>query len=228
MFKKRAVKAKGDARGSKRRIDDSLDEEPAQIVQKKGPEDIPPSTEEPVSPIATKSVSKGGFRATKKIKTGPSAPATDKEFSRDEIKEEINAVGPSKAVAANVRVTTLTDFQPDVCKDFLQTGYCGYGDTCKFLHIRDELRQKKPIDKEWETVAVKSSKSETSETLPYRCVLCKKDYNFPVRTNCGHIFCQKCFMARFKRKKECAICGKDTFGACQPIRALELDELIGK
>ena len=36
MFKKRAVKAKGDARGSKRRIDDSLDEEPAQIAQEKG------------------------------------------------------------------------------------------------------------------------------------------------------------------------------------------------
>ncbi len=38
--------------------------------------------------------------------------------------------GPVKA-PANVRTITVTDFAPDVCKDYKQTGFCGFGDSCK-------------------------------------------------------------------------------------------------
>ncbi|KAL0231567.1 hypothetical protein GEMRC1_010971 [Eukaryota sp. GEM-RC1] len=35
------------------------------------------------------------------------------------------------------RTSTIeVDIQPDVCKDWLETGFCGYGDACKFAHIR--------------------------------------------------------------------------------------------
>ncbi|KAL8647602.1 MAG: hypothetical protein Q9210_005461, partial [Variospora velana] len=40
--------------------------------------------------------------------------------------------GPTKANPANVRAITVTDFAPDVCKDYKQTGFCGFGDGCKF------------------------------------------------------------------------------------------------
>ena len=36
------------------------------------------------------------------------------------------SVGPVKA-PTNVRYTTVTDFAPDVCKDYKQTGFCGFG-----------------------------------------------------------------------------------------------------
>lgn len=36
-------------------------------------------------------------------------------------------VGPIKA-PTNIRTITVTDFAPDVCKDYKQTGYCGFGD----------------------------------------------------------------------------------------------------
>lgn len=36
-------------------------------------------------------------------------------------------VGPIKA-ATNIRTVTTTDFAPDVCKDYKQTGFCGYGE----------------------------------------------------------------------------------------------------
>lgn len=41
------------------------------------------------------------------------------------------SVGPVKA-PSNVRTTFVTDFAPDVCKDYKQTGFCGFG---KYLQI---------------------------------------------------------------------------------------------
>lgn len=36
-------------------------------------------------------------------------------------------VGPIKA-PTNIRTITVTDFAPDVCKDYRKTGFCGFGD----------------------------------------------------------------------------------------------------
>jgi RING finger protein 113A len=35
-------------------------------------------------------------------------------------------VGPLKA-PKNLRVTCRFDYQPDLCKDYKETGYCGFG-----------------------------------------------------------------------------------------------------
>jgi RING finger protein 113A len=47
----------------------------------------------------------------------------------------INAVGPMRA-PTNIRSTVRWDYQPDICKDYKETGFCGFGDSCKFLHDR--------------------------------------------------------------------------------------------
>ncbi|CCO26048.1 Pre-mRNA-splicing factor CWC24 [Rhizoctonia solani AG-1 IB] len=44
-------------------------------------------------------------------------------------------VGPQRG-SNTIKTVTLVDYQPDVCKDYKETGYCGFGDTCKFLHDR--------------------------------------------------------------------------------------------
>lgn len=61
------------------------------------------------------------------------------------------AVGPIKA-PTNIRTVTITDMSPDTCKDFQKTGFCGFGDGCKFLHAREDYAHGWQLDREWEKV----------------------------------------------------------------------------
>jgi RING finger protein 113A len=47
-------------------------------------------------------------------------------FDKDLKDAPIKSFGPIKA-STNVRTITVTDFAPDVCKDYKQTGFCGFG-----------------------------------------------------------------------------------------------------
>ena len=42
------------------------------------------------------------------------------------------------------------DYQPDVCKDYKETGFCGYGDSCKFMHDRGDYKNSVELEKEWQ------------------------------------------------------------------------------
>lgn len=132
--------------------------------------------------------------------------------------------GPLKA-ATNVRSTTIIDYQPDVCKDYKLTGYCGYGDNCKFLHSREDYKAGWALDKEWETKTKEGESEEKKpaeelEEIPFKCVICKKDYVSPVVTPCGHYFCESCFLSEYRKKSNCFICGKSTGGIIQPAKNL--------
>lgn len=43
------------------------------------------------------------------------------------IKKKKNDFFGPKQASANIRVTCRFDYQPDICKDWKETGYCGYG-----------------------------------------------------------------------------------------------------
>jgi RING finger protein 113A len=147
-------------------------------------------------------------------------------------------VGPVKA-PTNVRAITVTDFAPDVCKDYKTTGYCGFGDSCKFLHAREDYKQGWQLDKEWENVGVKGKgkgkadataaaadvdpEEKMLQEIPFACIICKGTYKNPVATKCGHYFCQKCAMGRYQREKKrtCAACGADTAGSFAVARKLK-------
>jgi len=150
-------------------------------------------------------------------------------------------IGPVKS-STNVRTITVTDFAPDVCKDYKQTGFCGFGDSCKFLHAREDYKQGWELDREWEintkgkkiagrTVASANRNGPTSaqdeddedvllESIPFACIICKRPYTNPVVTKCGHYFCESCALQRYRKDPSCAACGTGTGGVFNVAKKL--------
>ncbi|KAI9894604.1 MAG: RNA-splicing factor [Vezdaea aestivalis] len=155
------------------------------------------------------------------------------------------SVGPIKA-PTNIRTITVTDFAPDVCKDYKQTGFCGFGDSCKFLHAREDYKQGWELDRDWEvgtkgkkltgkTVASADRRTGGNageaedededesllEKIPFACVICKKPYNNPIVTKCGHYFCEACALKRYRKTPNCVACGSGTGGVFNGAKNLK-------
>ncbi|KAL9101235.1 MAG: hypothetical protein Q9163_003491 [Psora crenata] len=149
-------------------------------------------------------------------------------------------VGPVKA-PTNIRTITVTDFAPDVCKDYKQTGFCGFGDSCKFLHAREDYKQGWELDRDWEIggggggggkgpkkkkhppPAEREEDEEEDamlENIPFACIICKKPYKNPIVTKCGHYFCEACALHRYRKSPSCAACGAGTGGVFNGAKQL--------
>ena len=57
--------------------------------------------------------------------------------------------GPLRATTF-VRTTARFDYQPDICKDYKETGFCGFGDTCIYLHDRGDSKSGWQMEAEYE------------------------------------------------------------------------------
>lgn len=51
--------------------------------------------------------------------------------------------------ASNVRITSQFDYEQDICKDYQRTGYCGYGDTCIYIHDRTVYKPGSKVENSW-------------------------------------------------------------------------------
>ncbi|KAG9043156.1 RNA-splicing factor [Tulasnella sp. UAMH 9824] len=121
-------------------------------------------------------------------------------------------VGPQRNTNSTIRTVTLTDYQPDVCKDYKETGFCGFGDTCKFLHDRGTYLAGWQLDKLAEKASKQvpgadddSDSDSDEEDIPWACFIC-------LVTRCGHYFCSACAIKRFSKTPKCAACGQPTGG----------------
>jgi RING finger protein 113A len=179
---------------------------------------------------------KGLANQTSYIQRNPDAPS--------------RAVGPIKA-PTNIRTITITDMAPDVCKDYKQTGFCGFGDGCKFLHAREDYAHGWQLDTEWENVTkgtkviggtvvasaerkarlaaggAADEKDEDEEEaamlegIPFVCIICREPYKAPIVTRCGHYFCEACALKRYRKDPSCAACGAGTNGVFNAAKRLQ-------
>ncbi|KAJ1836273.1 RNA-splicing factor [Coemansia sp. RSA 2706] len=137
----------------------------------------------------------------------------------------------------NVRTTNIVDYQPNVCKDYKETGYCGYGDSCIFLHDRGVYKTGWQLEQEfeesqrgvrhdnprmWQTPGSDSedSKKPDPADIPFACLICRKPFSNPVVTKCQHYFCEACALARYRKSPKCHACGAATGGVFKKAKNL--------
>lgn len=138
-----------------------------------------------------------------------------------------NAVrkGPLRA-PAHLRATVRWDYQPDICKDYKETGMCGFGDSCKFLHDRSDYKHGWQLEREMEQGTYGHGQEENYEIssdeddLPFKCFICRKSFVDPVTTKCKHYFCEKCALAQYRKSQRCFVCNEQTLGVFNPAKEL--------
>lgn len=98
--------------------------------------------------------------------------------------------GPIRA-PAHLRATVRWDYQPDICKDYKETGFCGFGDSCKFLHDRSDYKHGWQMEKEHGTGShgcdsdgddTKYEIHSDDEDLPFKCFICRESFVDPIVT----------------------------------------------
>ncbi|KAG0456592.1 hypothetical protein HPP92_024380 [Vanilla planifolia] len=137
------------------------------------------------------------------------------------------AHGPLRA-SAHIRTSARFDYQPDICKDYKETGYCGFGDACKFMHDRGDYKSGWQLEKEWEEKE-KARKRELAmggeaehiggrddeddgDELPFACFICRMPFEDAVVTKCKHYFCEHCALKHHSKNKKCFVCNAPTLG----------------
>ncbi len=61
------------------------------------------------------------------------------------------------------------DYNPSLCKDYHDTGYCCFGDSCLYIHDRGDYKSGWELEKEWleeqKQLAQGGNQAETEEEL---------------------------------------------------------------
>ncbi|XP_015919112.1 E3 ubiquitin-protein ligase RNF113A [Parasteatoda tepidariorum] len=134
--------------------------------------------------------------------------------------------GPIRA-PDNIRSTVRWDYQPDICKDYKETGFCGFGDSCKFLHDRSDHKHGWQLELEMANNTygaeddTKYEISSDEDDLPFKCFICRSSFVEPVVTKCQHYFCEKCALEQYKKSSRCYVCGTQTSGFFKPAKELK-------
>uniref|UniRef100_A0A8C9LBL9 RING finger protein 113A n=1 Tax=Pavo cristatus TaxID=9049 RepID=A0A8C9LBL9_PAVCR len=131
--------------------------------------------------------------------------------------------GPIRA-PEHLRATVRWDYQPDICKDYKETGFCGFGDSCKFLHDRSDYKHGWQIERELDEGRYGVNDEENyevssdEEDMPFKCFICRSSFKNPVVTKCRHYFCESCALQHYRKSQRCYVCDKQTNGVFNPAK----------
>lgn len=156
-----------------------------------------------------------------------------KEGPKKDVMNAKMSVGPQRA-PANLRITQRFDYQPDICKDYKETGFCGYGDSCIFLHDRGDYKTGWQLEKEWEDAQKNNTRfgssdpnkyaisdaDDSDDELPFACLICREEFKNPVVTRCNHYFCESCAIKNYQKSPKCFACGSPTQGVFNTAKKL--------
>ncbi|KFD54036.1 hypothetical protein M514_05055, partial [Trichuris suis] len=140
----------------------------------------------------------------------------------------LNRRGPLRA-PVYIRRTVRWDYRPDICKDYKETGFCGFGDSCIFLHDRSDYKHGWELEREWEQGRYgkededvhKYEIHEEEDKMPTECPICQQPFKNPVITKCNHYFCEACALQHSRKTLKCFVCGKGTMGLFTNVKSLE-------
>ncbi|GMR42378.1 hypothetical protein PMAYCL1PPCAC_12573, partial [Pristionchus mayeri] len=132
-------------------------------------------------------------------------------------------LGPVRAPQF-LRQTVRWDFAPDICKDYKETGFCTFGDSCKFMHDRGDYKHGWELERDFEQGMAEPEQnyeiSDEEESFPDNCPICEGPFTNPVVTRCKHFFCERCAIVAFKKSKKCRVCEQNTAGVFNPAKEL--------
>lgn len=134
------------------------------------------------------------------------------------------AIGPAKP-STTIRFSNRIDYAADLCKDYNETGFCGFGDSCKFIHDRGDYKSGWELDLEWaekqerdereqlraeedgEREAADIARVDPTPAVPTLCGICDQPFRKPILvTRCNHYFCERCALAHAKKTPKCSVC----------------------
>jgi len=131
-----------------------------------------------------------------------------------------------------MRPISRWDFAPDICKDYKETGYCTFGDSCKFLHDRSDYKHGWELEQDYKDGKKEENDDaylveDEGEQLPFKCVICRESFVNPIVTKCKHYFCEKCALERFRKTQKCFVCDQNTQGVFNPAKEI-ISRLAGE
>uniref|UniRef100_A0A8R1DI93 RING finger protein 113A n=1 Tax=Caenorhabditis japonica TaxID=281687 RepID=A0A8R1DI93_CAEJA len=138
-----------------------------------------------------------------------------KDTAKGNASSGYNRVGPVRAPQF-LRQTVRWDFAPDICKDYKETGFCTFGDSCKFVHDRSDYKHGWEIDEEYEAGKYGQDDDtnyeirEEDEAFPEDCFICGNPFVDPIVTKCKHYFCESCSLKAFQKSAKCPVCHQNT------------------
>lgn len=204
------------------------EDETATIFQIKGKPSKPPPGKPDASCTAATAPDP---KSRAEIEPAAFAPSQDQHYgegkarpsSSDGSENPAKLTTGRKHATPHIRTTSRFDYQQGLCKDYNETGYCGFGDSCIFVHDRGSYKTGWELEQEWDEAQKKGlvEPVEPNVIAPAqntKCAVCDTEPRGPrVMSRCLHLFCEECAIRRSAHNKKCPVCGCETNGQFKAV-----------